>query len=422
MLSLATLAGLGLEASLARIKPRASPLVLAAAAWLGWGLATALAATTGSLATLVGSHLLPAALFAALAFGLRDLRALEVVAAAVVASTIWVGAVCLHQATRPDTCVALLVDDDPSGPARSDGRPCVAVEDCARGAPDPEATYRCERTGWFDTTTVDGGRVRYVGVLHDPNEAALATALSLPLAVALHRRRRSLPRLALLAACVVAATGTVLASRSRTGALALAALPTIHAIRKRRARLVVGAGLATALLLLVGGRSGERAAASTAERLETWQEGLAMVRAHPLLGVGRGQFTEHHALTAHNAFLLSAAEEGLVGVTLWTLVLTIAGGVSPCVRTSGPGAPSLAPWSAAAGTSIAALAVGAAFLSLNTHVVTWLHLGLAAGVARLGATASSPAPRRLGPSDLALAGVLAGVALLGVAVAARGPP
>ena len=44
------------------------------------------------------------------------------------------------------------------------------------------AVARSQAVGMFQTTSIDGGRVRYLGVLTDPNELALATALALILA------------------------------------------------------------------------------------------------------------------------------------------------------------------------------------------------------------------------------------------------
>ena len=43
--------------------------------------------------------------------------------------------------------------------------------DCHEGG-EPGAIYRCERVGLFGTVSVGEGRVRYRGVLKDPNELA----------------------------------------------------------------------------------------------------------------------------------------------------------------------------------------------------------------------------------------------------------
>ena len=69
-----------------------------------------------------------------------------------------------------------------------DGRPCVTPRECYLGDAEPGGQYMCEHIGWFGTTSVGNGRVRYRGVLQDPNELALAGGIGLPLAFALGQR------------------------------------------------------------------------------------------------------------------------------------------------------------------------------------------------------------------------------------------
>jgi putative inorganic carbon (HCO3(-)) transporter len=56
---------------------------------------------------------------------------------------------------------------------------------------------------------------------------------------------------------------------------------------------------------------------SAAGRIEAWYSGLEMFKAHPLFGVGAGNFTEYHELTAHNSFVLAFAELGAFGYFFW---------------------------------------------------------------------------------------------------------
>lgn len=48
-----------------------------------------------------------------------------------------------------------------------------------------------------------------------------------------------------------------------------------------------------------------------------------MLMSHPILGVGKGMFTDHHWLTAHNSFVLVLAELGLVGYFVWLSVIAV---------------------------------------------------------------------------------------------------
>lgn len=52
-------------------------------------------------------------------------------------------------------------------------------------------------------------------------------------------------------------------------------------------------------------------------RLEAWYEGVLMLISHPIFGVGKGNFVEEHLRTAHNSYILIAAELGAPGYSLW---------------------------------------------------------------------------------------------------------
>ncbi len=420
-----TVLGVAIDASLGTIKPRATGLVVLAAAWFGWGLVTALVSPTGDVLATLGTMSVPASVFFPIALGTETTAKLERLVFAVVGSCLVVGSLCLHLGTRPQVCIALPDNGDPNADGVSDGRPCLTVEECWRDPPILEASYRCERMGPFGNRTVDGGRVRYVGVLSDPNEVALALALAVPLALGLRQQRpRSKARALLLATTVVVATAVVLASGSRSGMLVLAVAPLGCAIANGRGRQVVGALVVGALVLLLGGRSGQHADASTHERLEIWFEGLAMLRSNPLTGVGRDQFTRHHPLTAHNSFLLAAAEDGLIGLTAWSALALGATGLGRSARRAAREThdETQAIWSKTLGPALAALFVGSMFLSLNRHVLTWIHLGLAAAVSNVRAPrrATSSRPERSDVLEALLFGLLV-VSLIWLAVRVTSP-
>jgi O-antigen ligase len=126
---------------------------------------------------------------------------------------------------------------------------------------------------------------------------------------------------ALLAAGLV----TVVLSESRGGQLVVLTVLGLYFIRRYGIKgIVVGVALA-APLLMFGGREGSEAEASAQERIELLYDGIDMVKEHPFTGVGIGQFQEHMAnhLTAHNSYLLSAAELGLLGCLIWSLIVYI---------------------------------------------------------------------------------------------------
>src|SRR5882757_11049721 len=131
------------------------------------------------------------ALFVLIAHGVQSFRALHLVAGAVLAMVLLVCAVGAHQGFAATGCV-VVDQSNPSDTAtgRPDGRPCVTPRSCYVGDAEPGADYLCEHIGLLGTTSVGRGRVRYRGVLQDPNELALAGGVGLPLAFAFAQVKR----------------------------------------------------------------------------------------------------------------------------------------------------------------------------------------------------------------------------------------
>jgi hypothetical protein len=118
--------------------------------------------------------------------------------------------------------------------------------------------------------------------------------------------------------------GTFL-THSRGALVALMAV-AIMAARRRIGTLpaiIVAAGVFAGAMALnfTGGR--EISAGSGSDRTALWGEGLQMLKAHPLFGVGLGRVSDYTdtGLTAHNTVVVCAAELGLVGLFFWCLFL-----------------------------------------------------------------------------------------------------
>jgi len=327
------------------------------------------------------------ALFVLIGHGVQSFRALHLVAGAVLAMVLLVCAVGAHQGFAPTGCV-VVDQSNPSDTAtgRPDGRPCITPRSCYVGDAEPGADYLCEHIGVLGTTSVGRGRVRYRGVLQDPNELALAGGVGLPLAFAFGQmKRRSLPRSALGLTTLLLVLLCAVMTASRGGQIVcLVVLAAYFSKRAGLLGLLLG-GLLALPLLLLGGRSGEEAVSSTLERMECWQEAVAMWREHPVLGVGLGQFVEHHYMTAHNSYLLAVAELGLPGMLLFGIILYLSTKIPYAllrhmsVRTSAElrlGAPLANAWALALLAAFAGLAIGIFFLSFTYHYVLWIYFGL----------------------------------------------
>lgn len=182
-----------------------------------------------------------------------------------------------------------------------------------------------------------GGRLlRAYGTLPHPNVLGGMLALAALVAVAEYARTRSSRyRITLVAALSAILLGLFLTfSRSAWLACAVGLVPlTIVAVRsKERARLWLAAAAvpaivaAVVLLPAVLGRAsgqGRLETRSTAERVASWRDGLALFAAHPFGGVGAGQIDPAaYSLPtvptepAHLVPLQVAVELGLPGLAL----------------------------------------------------------------------------------------------------------
>lgn len=241
--------------------------------------------------------------------------------------------------------------------------------------------YRCEKPGLFGTSSIEG-RVRYLGVLTDPNEVALATSLALPLAFALFEMKRSTMRLALLLFGVGLIALEVVFTKSRGGQIVFAVALGAYFVRKygiRRGLMV--AGTMAVPLVALGGRSGDSADQSAIERLEAAACAIKLLMQHPIRGAGFGQFLEHNPLTAHNAYLLSAGELGWPGLLAFSSIifLSIKTTVSVLRFEFADDDAEQATIQALAMAMLAAfsgITIGIFFLSWTYHFILWIHFGL----------------------------------------------
>jgi len=369
--------GLLLDIRLGLVRPQACPqLRLVFPLWL-WVLLSPVmtVGAFGHEATITAVSML---LFIFIAQGVQSFRALQVLALVILAISLFLGVVAFVQARSPFECILLAgsASDDDSG--RPDGRPCASANEC-REDEEPGEDHLCERSGPFHTTSVSHGRIRYRGIFQDPNELALALGIALPFAMALFSQRRSLARLLLLIASFTITLPVTIWTQSRTGQLVFLVVVVVYLVERVNWRRLLAAAALAAPALLLGGRSGEEAAESSIERLEAWRAGMQMFRSSPLWGVGKSQFVEHHYLTAHNTFVLEAAELGFVGLMLWTAVFyTGFKIVVLAIRRyrDRPDATVAYVWARALLACLCGIGVGANLLSLGYHPMIWVFMAL----------------------------------------------
>ncbi len=289
----------------------------------------------------------------------------------------------ISQATAEFQCIEIS-EEDAADPTISTGEPnghiCKMIHDCYNEDDPTSLTkdFLCEKVGPFDTFSIGRGRIRYRGILADPNELSLAIGASLAFVLGMHGLLRGKLRHLGLLAALGGAGYVVVQTQSRGGILVLMAVLGFYFIKRFGLYGVAFGAITGAPLLLLGGREGEEARASTMERTEALYEGFNMVRDYPVLGVGLGQFVDHHIVTAHNSYLLAAAELGLPGLVFWSLLLYVSVKIPLLVAYSNdPGLARIKPLGFSLLASFAGIAIGIAFLSFSYHNMLFIYLGLA---------------------------------------------
>lgn len=174
--------------------------------------------------------------------------------------------------------------------------------------------------GWTGASTVEGGRITYIGIFNDPNDLGQILISAIPFAVYFYAKNKSwLLKLAYLVSGGGLLYGIVLTDSRGTMVAFLAMLGLYIYQRYGKAKTIVLAALILPVVTVFSSRMSDLDASgeSAAGRVEAWYTALELFRENPLFGVGVGNFTEFHHLTAHNSYLLTLAELGFVGYYFW---------------------------------------------------------------------------------------------------------
>src|SRR5690242_18720919 len=203
--------------------------------------------------------------------------------------------------------------------------PALHAEDAPIAEGD-EADEVSEPAEPVEGENVEAKRIRGLGMLHDPNDLALGFVIAIPL-IGIATAASKFKKLVFIIVPAAALCYGVFLTHSRGGAIgALAVLLLTLAARYGRWRSLLIACILASVAVAVdigGGRGFSSADESMAGRIDAWGEGLQMLKAQPIIGIGYRQFTEHNALTAHNSFVLCFAETGLVGYSVWLALLIV---------------------------------------------------------------------------------------------------
>ena len=177
--------------------------------------------------------------------------------------------------------------------------------------------------GWSGSRYVEQGRITFLGILGDPNDLGIFFIINIPFALYFVRNSSFIGKAISLGALSWLIYGLYM-TNSRGSMIALAGVLAAYFIIKYGGAKAIISSLVLAPVGLVI-MSSFRAVSSDEEsargRLYAWWDGLEMLKANPIFGVGSGNFIDHHGRVAHNSYVQVAAELGLIGYILWSSIL-----------------------------------------------------------------------------------------------------
>jgi hypothetical protein len=168
-------------------------------------------------------------------------------------------------------------------------------------------------------------RIRGLGAVNDPNDLAQYFVAVLPMIWLFWSKGRSLRNTMLVLVPTAFLLVGLALTRSRGGMIALIVVIAVGLKPKlSRSGSLVATVLATILLLGVNFTGGRDVSVEAGqERIGAWSEGLEFLKSAPVFGIGFGEFGDRNDITAHNSFLLCAAELGMVGYFFWMGLLVV---------------------------------------------------------------------------------------------------
>jgi len=187
--------------------------------------------------------------------------------------------------------------------------------------------------GWAGLSHyVEDGRITYIGILSDPNDLGVFFMMNIPFSLYFATKSNAIGKMLGLTMFLFLLYGIYM-TNSRGTMLALVGITGLYLLIRFGGTKAIIAGLTlspAALFIAAAFRSVSSQEASAMGRLWAWWDGLEMLKANPMFGIGSNNFIEHHGRVAHNTYIQVAAELGLTGYLLWisALFLTLFMGFS----------------------------------------------------------------------------------------------
>jgi O-antigen ligase len=194
---------------------------------------------------------------------------------------------------------------------------------------------------------VENGRVAgsVSGIFGNPNDLALNMVVFLPFALLFALKPGPLVRRGLAGSAALAMLATIVMTKSRAGSVGLVVMILVLIVRSIRVRPAIAGGTLVAVLValpfaptsfwdrMVSIVDADRdPTGSRQARIDLLEQGWDVFVAHPIVGVGMGQFENYNPpgrveawRVTHNALLQVAAETGILGLVPFLFLLASGG-------------------------------------------------------------------------------------------------
>ena len=236
---------------------------------------------------------------------------------------------------------------------------------------------------FLDSLHHTGVRIRGLGMLNDPNVFGEFLLMILPmLYVGKKDSGLGVGYVVVIPVTILFLVG-VYFTGSRGTEMGVAALVALFLIRRFKAIGVVVSALFGGLLLIVVNATTTRTVGfrEGLDRLAIWSDGMAYFKSSPVWGIGWGAFQDRQGMTAHNSFLLCAAELGIVGYFLWMSIIVVTMiQLSRIPKLMAQSNPAMARWASAVSVSLGVYLFIAFFLSRAYELPLFLLFGMAGAI------------------------------------------
>jgi putative inorganic carbon (hco3(-)) transporter len=226
-------------------------------------------------------------------------------------------------------------------------------------------------------------RIHGLGMLSDPNTFGQYLLQVLPLLFVSQRKTGlGVAYVVVLPLAALFLVGVYMTG-SRGALMGFAVLLGLFLTRRFKTTGAVLSAVVGALILLGVNAYKSRAISMSGgmDRLSIWSDGLSYFKHSPLWGIGVGSFMRTRGMTAHNSYLLCAAELGMIGFFLWmsTMVVTMIQ-LNRAAALMSQTNPALSRWAVALRLSLGVYLFTSFFLSRAYDLPLFLLLGMSGGV------------------------------------------